>query len=129
MLFDTSYQDKKIEKQINETVGLPFSFMERWKLKGIGSKRLTIKSVSEVYSKYINAAHYVSNANLELRPKGLIIHFRHKLQAYSWVMPFNDLIIENKTGLVLKANDKFVTFQEKLEDNFLSKINNLRSGI
>ena len=122
MLFDTSYFDRKIEKQINEAVGRSFSFKERWKRKGIGSKRLTIAGISEEYKRYLNADHYQSRANIELRPKGIIVHFRHKLQAYSWVMPFSGLEIKNKKKLRLKSNGKFIDFTERIEDSFLKKI-------
>lgn len=129
MLFDTSYKDKKIERKINETVGPSFSFAERWKLKGIGSKRFSIKSVSEEYRGFVNAAHYISNANLELRPKGIIVHFRHKLQAYSWIMPFSDLVVENKTALHLMSDGKHITFGERLDDAFFDKMERVKNTL
>ncbi|MBC6399946.1 MAG: hypothetical protein GDA51_04485 [Ekhidna sp.] len=128
MIFDTSYFDKKIEKQINEAVGKSFSFKERCRLKGIGSKRLTITNISEEYRKYLNAEHYQSKANIELRPKGIIVHFRHKLQAYCWIMPFSDLEIKNEKKLSLASNGKFIDFIEQLEESFLEKINSTKAA-
>ena len=127
MLFNTSYFDKKIEKQINETIGGRFSFKERFRLKGIGSKRLTIMNISEEYKKYLNAEHYQSKANIELRPEGIIIHFKHKLQVYSWVMPFSDLQIKNEKELNITSNGKFIDFVEQLEADFLEKIDRMRT--
>ena len=127
MLFNTSYFDKKIEKQINETIGGRFSFKERFRLKGIGSKRLTIMNISEEYKKHLNAEHYQSKANIELRPKGIIIHFKHKLQVYSWIMPFSDLQIKNGKGLSITSNGKFIDFVERLEAAFLEKIDRMRT--
>ena len=127
MLFDTSYKDKKTEKQIDTAVGLPFSLKERWKLKGIGSKRLTIADIADEYKEFLNAAHYPSKANIELRPKGIIVHFRHKLQAYSWIMPFRDLDIENQGTLQLTSDSKRITFREKLEASFINKIEKTKS--
>ena len=112
MLFDTSYPDKETTRQINQAVGLPFSWRIRWKMGGIGSRRMVISSISEEYRQYLKADHYQSLANIELRPKGIIIHFRHKLQAYSWVMPYDTLIISFKASLLLESDGKFIEFNE-----------------
>ncbi len=124
MIFDTSYTDKTIIRKINNAVGEAFGFKERWKLGGIGSKRMVIEDISEEYRKYLNAEHYVSNANIELRPKGILIHFRHKLQAYSWVMPYTDLVIEKAERLTLTSNGKFIRFKDAIETNskFIEKM-------
>lgn len=124
MLFDTSYSDKRITKQINEAVGHPFSFKDRIKMGGIGSKRMVIGDISEEYQKYLKAAHYQSHANLELRPKGLIIHFRHKLEAYSWIMPYASLSLEASDSLRLTAEGKFISFTEELDEPFITKLQN-----
>ncbi|MFK7952311.1 MAG: hypothetical protein AB8B73_05650 [Ekhidna sp.] len=124
MIFDTSYTDKRIIRKINSAVGLPFGFKERWKLGGIGSRRMAIEEISPEYEKYLNADHYVSNANIELRPKGVLIHFRHKLQAYTWVMPYAHLKIEEGEKLKLTAEGKFIRFKNALEMNakFIEKM-------
>ncbi len=129
MVFNTSYQNKKIEKQIDQTVGNAFSFKERWSLGGIGSKRMKIRRVNEHYRKYLNADYYVSNANIEIRPKGLIIHFKHKLHAYSWTLPFDALVIKNESFLRLEAGDEFVEFLETAEETFLQKVNSVKSRL
>jgi len=122
MLFDTSYSDKRITRQINEAVGHPFSFLERIKMGGIGSRRMVIGDISEEYQKYLKAAHYQSHANLELRPKGLIIHFRHKLEAYSWIMPYASLAVEASDSLRLASEGKFISFAEELDEAFTRKL-------
>ena len=122
MLFDTSYSDKRITRQINEAVGHPFSFLERIKMGGIGSRRMVIGDISEEYQKYLKAAHYQSHANLELRPKGLIIHFRHKLEAYSWIMPYASLEVEASDLLRLTSDGKFISFAEELDEAFIRKL-------
>lgn len=126
MIYDTTYPDKETTRKIDTAVGKAFSFRERWRLSGIGSERMAIDKISEEYQKYLNAAHYVSNANLELRPNGLLLHFRHKLEVYTWVMPFEHLEIINEDALTLKSEGKFVQFKVKLEERFLKKVNQLR---
>ncbi|GAB4229689.1 MAG: hypothetical protein Tsb0034_01370 [Ekhidna sp.] len=122
MIYDTSYTDKETTKAINQAVGNSFSFKERWKMGGIGSRRMQITKISENYKNLLNAAHYVTNANIELRPKGIIIHFRHKLQAYSWVMPYASLVVEDHPSLVLKSTDGFVVFQQPIDEKFVKKL-------
>ncbi|MEQ6166408.1 hypothetical protein AAOE16_04375 [Ekhidna sp. MALMAid0563] len=122
MIFDTSYSDKEITRKINQAVGLPFSWKERWKMGGIGSRRMTIHEISEDYKKYLNADHYVSTASIELRPKGIIIHFRHKLQAYSWIMPFSSLKIEYDNSLRLESEGKHIYFDDPKNDPFIKRM-------
>lgn len=122
MIFDTSYSDKETTRKINEAVGHPFSWKQRWKMGGIGSRRMTIDSISEVYQKYMNASHYISSANIELRPKGVIIHFRHKLQAYSWIMPYSTLKIQYKHALRLESDGKHIHFNEPGNERFINQM-------
>ncbi len=122
MIYDTSYTDKRIVRKINEAVGVPFGWKERWKMGGIGSKRMVIKDISEEYRAYLNADHYQTNANIELRPKGVLIHFRHKLQAYSWVMPFAGLEIKLNELLTLQSDHKFITLDPGNEHEFITKL-------
>ena len=89
---------------------------------GIGSRRMVIGDISEEYQKYLKAAHYQSHANLELRPKGLIIHFRHKLEAYSWIMPYASLEVEASDLLRLTSDGKFISFAEELDEAFIRKL-------
>lgn len=126
MIYDTSYSDKETTREIDNAVGKSFSFMERWRMAGIGSSRLVISDISEEYKKYLNAEHYISNANIELRPKGILLHFRHKLQVYSWVMPYETLKIEEGNEPRFISNDKFIQFKSGIEPKFLGKLKSLK---
>lgn len=128
MLFDTTYKDRKTERAINLKVGKPFSFIERWRLKGIGSKRMTILDISTEYRKYISSTNVPSNGNIELRPKGVIIHFRHKLETYSWAMSYADLQVEKGASLKLTAEGKFITLSHLPTEHFLSKLLSLQNS-
>ena len=122
MLFDTTYTDKKITRQIDAAVGKPFTWKDRFKLGGIGSKRMVISDICEEYAQYINAAHYQSKANIELRPKGIIVHFRYKLESYSWIMPFETLSIKSNEGLLLSSDEKFISFSTEIDQSFINKM-------
>ncbi|WP_421764903.1 hypothetical protein [Ekhidna sp.] len=122
MIFDTSYSDKKTTRKINTAVGPPFSWKDRWKMKGIGSRRMTVSKISEEYKDYMNADHYISTANIELRPKGLIIHFRVKLQAYSWIMPRDSMKIIYDGALKLEKDGRFIQFNEPGNEKFIDQM-------
>jgi len=126
MIFDTSYSDKETTRQINKAVGPPFSWKERWKMGGIGSRRMVISHISEEYQKYMKADHYETKANLELRPEGIIIHFRHRLQAYSWIMPYSALKVKHDTSLRLESEGKFIQFDQVTgNESFIQRMMNL----
>ncbi|WP_425392160.1 hypothetical protein [Ekhidna sp.] len=122
MIFDTSYPDKETTRKINKAVGLPYSWKERWKMGGIGSRRMTIHAISEDYKKYLNADHYISTASIELRPKGIILHFRHKLQVYSWIMPYEALTIDFNEYLKLESSDQFIKFNDPGNEKFIRRM-------
>lgn len=122
MLFDTSYPDKETTRKINKAVGLPFNWKDRWRMGGIGSRRMIIHEISEEYQQYMNAEHYITTASIELRPKGIILHFRHKLQVYSWIMPYESLLIEYQESLKLSSEGKYIIFDKPENDAFIRKM-------
>ena len=122
MIFDTSYSDKETTRQINKAVGKPFSWKQRWKMGGIGSRRMTVNGISEELKQYMNAEHYISTASIELRPHGIIIHFRHKLQAYSWIMPYSELKIKYEHSLQLESKGKFIRFDDPDNERFINRM-------
>ncbi|WP_436515804.1 hypothetical protein [Ekhidna sp. To15] len=126
MIFDTSYSDKETTRKIDLAVGRSFSWQERLKMGGIGSRRMTINGISDEYKSYLNAEHYISTANIELRPKGIILHFRHKLQAYSWIMPYSSLNIQFSKILRLEADGHYIQFDDPKNDRFIDRMIKLR---
>ncbi|WP_424961557.1 hypothetical protein [Ekhidna sp.] len=122
MIFDTSYPDKETTRKINSEVGTAFNWKDRWKMGGIGSRRMTIHEISEDYKKYMNAEHYISSASIELRPKGIIVHFRYKLQEYSWIMPYKTLQVNYEGSLRLESEDHFIQFNDPKNDKFIRQM-------
>ncbi len=112
MLFNTSYTDKEITKQINNLVGKPFSFIKAIKLKGIGSKRMIIDEVSPNLHTVINLVNDINYGSIELRPKGILIHIGKGLQRFAWVIPYYKLVIYKTNGASIHADGKFIHFRE-----------------
>ncbi|WP_435262542.1 hypothetical protein [Tenacibaculum sp. nBUS_03] len=108
LIFNTTYTDKSDESEINELVGTPFSFFKRIQLKGIGSKRMIIYSVSKNFKKLINNVSDINYANIELRPKGIIVHFTQQLRRYSWAIPYYKLVIFNGDYFSIHSDSSFI---------------------
>ena len=122
MIYDVTYTDKNTIRKINAAVGPSFPFLDRIRLGGIGSPRMKIEEISEDYKKYMKADHYESKANIELRPQGILVHFRHKLESYAWVMPYVHLKITYDDKLLLESEGKFIRFSSGLKDTFIRKM-------
>lgn len=112
MLFNTSYTDKEITKQINNLVGKPFSFIKAIKLKGIGSKRMIIDEVSPNLHTIVNLVNDINYGSIELRSKGILIHIGKGLQRFAWVIPYYKLVIYKTNGASIHADGKFIHFRE-----------------
>lgn len=93
MLFNVSHNDKKTKKTINDLVGNPFGILENFKLRGIGSPRLNITKASQEIGLILNKTNALQYANIELRPKGIIIGFQSQLEVYALVIPFYKLVV------------------------------------
>jgi hypothetical protein len=93
MLVNVSYNDKEINRKIDEAVGKPFTLKERWKMDGIGSPKLFITQTSiEIHNLLILDIN-TNVCNIEIRPKGIIVGFRSRLDSYALIIPFYKLTI------------------------------------
>ena len=113
MIYDTSYYDQKITRAINTAVGKPFSLKERFKLKGIGSSRLVINEVSKDIKAKLPTDESVQKASIELRPNGIIIHFKKFTEHFSWAIPYYKLVIYSSEHFSIYENDSFIKFSKK----------------
>ncbi len=108
LVFNTTYTEKSEVNEINLLVGSPFSLIKKIKLKGIGSKRMIINSVSENFKELINNVSDINYANIELRPKGIIVHFTQQLKRFSWVIPYYKLVIFNGDYFSIHSNSSYI---------------------
>ena len=114
MILDTTYSNKSNDQLINDLVGQPYTFLESFKMKGIGSKRMIIDAASPNFKNYLNATEDVTYANLELRPKGLLVRINKGLNNYTWVVPFYHLVIYKTNGSSIHAQGKFIHFKNNI---------------
>lgn len=112
MLFNTSYKNKEFSKESNVALGSSFSFSERIKLGGIGSSRLVIEKFSPKLRPENMQSIVFNYANIELRPKGIIIHFANKLDRYSWIVPYYSLVVFSAQTFSIHSNGDFIQFKK-----------------
>lgn len=93
MLVNISYNDPKVKREIDEMVGKPFTLRERWSMGGIGSGKLFITETSIEIHNLLVLDNNLNQCNIELRPKGIIVHFRSLLETYGLIIPYYKLKI------------------------------------
>ena len=137
MLFNTSYTNKEYTKESAKMLGKAYSFFEKLKMGGIGSSRLIIDELSPKLQAKNPQTTAITYANIELRPKGIIVHFANRLDRYSWIIPYYRLVTYSNRSFSLHANGNFIKFRKnknyrsnkKFIDKMIDlKINYLKLG-
>ena len=88
MLLNVSYNNPEIKEKIDREVGKTLTLVDRFKLKGSGSPRLIITSVSIDIHNLLILDNNRNTCNIEIRPNGIIVRFRSLLETYALVIPF-----------------------------------------
>ena len=132
MLKNISYNNPKIIDEINDYVGKPYTILKRLKIGGIGSSKLVINSADSIIENLLNLDNNLNYCNIEIRPKGIIIHFKSLLETYGLIVPFYKLkIFKGKANEYSIYIDNFfikVNASEKNEHDFFKKILRLRAS-
>lgn len=131
MIVDYSTRPVRITREINELVGKPFSFKMRLIMRGIGSHRMKIeKSSIEIYEK-LSKFQQIKYGSVELRPKGILVHFKDNLTHWVWVIPYYKLVLYQTDYDSIHADGNFLNFNKvslkQTNELFFKKILNLRN--
>tara|TARA_A100000164_G_scaffold100445_1_gene87810 strand:+ start:1863 stop:2264 length:402 start_codon:yes stop_codon:yes gene_type:complete len=126
MLINVSYNNPKIKSKINSLIGSPYSFFERIKMGGVGSRNLKILGSSTQIQNVLNLDNNQNRCNIEIRKKGIIIFFRSLLETYALVIPFYKLnIFKGDSNIYSVHIDQFkinIQVKNKSDFNFFKKI-------
>jgi hypothetical protein len=132
VLKNISYNNKIIKNEIDKLVGPAFSWRQRFRMKGIGSPGFKVVRASS----HIEALLAVNNrrwqCHVELRPSGIILAFRSRLETYGWIVPYRSLsILKNEDYLSLYSAQYFVKVvweaQSIAANKFLMKLLTLKA--
>lgn len=107
MLLSVSFSDAEITRKINTELGSAYSWRERLKMRGNGSPKLILKETSEEISNLMDRDNNRNVCNIELRPKGIIVGFRSKLESYALIIPYEKLVLTTKEGGYLIQKDEY----------------------
>ncbi|CAM1368144.1 Arginyl-tRNA synthetase [Tenacibaculum litopenaei] len=130
MVFNTTYTEREDIRAMNALVGEPFSLMKRIKMGGVGSSRLMILQVSEHFKSLLNQVSDINYINIELRPKGVIVHLTQRLKRFAWAIPYYKLVVFNTSHFSIHADGNFIRVaknkQHAINKKFLRKMMNLK---
>ncbi|MDG4716501.1 hypothetical protein [Winogradskyella marincola] len=111
MLIDTTHYNSEHKQIIADLVGSPFCLVQKLKLRGVGSKRMIVDEVSPNLQQVLNIVSDINYGNIELRPKGILIHITKGLKNFTWIIPYYHLVIYKINGSSIHAQGKFVHFR------------------
>jgi len=115
MILNISYQNKSQEQEINLLVGFSYTFWESLKMGGSGSQKLIVIDCHEIFDPYLKQLQSTKYCNIELRPKGIGLRFRYKLETIGWFIPYSNL------------SYKYDRFYLKIKDQNTSYFMNLKA--
>lgn len=130
-IYNITYRNKENEKLIDQEMGIAYGLIEKIKLNGIGSRRLTIENLSPNIQHLALKVSGIQYANIELRPKGVIIHVNQGVYTHAWTIPFYHLNIYNGDYFTIHGAGRFIQFNKekcwKENKKFIKKLVSLKS--
>lgn len=132
MIFNTTHKNEDYDIESASLVGKPLNLVQRIKQGGIGSSRLMIHKISPKLNLSKLKFSEIDYANIELRPKGIIVHFTKKLERFSWVIPYYRLVVYNTQFFGIYGNGNFIQFLKnknyKENKKFIDKMVQLKNN-
>ena len=130
MILNTTYTNKDNDQTINELVGRPYGLFKKLKMKGIGSGRMIIDEVSPKLERALLNGPDLNYANIELRPKGILVRITRRLDNFTWIIPYYQLYTFMTNGFSIHGQGEFLHFRNdrflKGNKDFIKKMLNLK---
>lgn len=130
MILNTTYTNKDNDATIDNLVGSPYSFLKKLRMKGIGSGRMIIDKVSPKLQRALLNGPDINYANIELRPKGILVRITRRLDNFTWIIPYYQLYTYMTNGLSIHGQGEFLHFKNdrflKNNKEFIKKMLNLK---
>ncbi len=111
MILNTTHHNADHKQIIADLIGNSFSLVQKLKLGGIGSKRMIVDDVSPNMKSMMNLVSDINYANIELRPKGILVMINKGLKTFTWVIPYYQLVIYKTNGSSIHAQGRFIHFK------------------
>ena len=107
MIFDITYTDRMVNLEMARLVGWPFGWLSKERWQGIGSERCKVVSSSDEVDEIFNGDYKRNFTNIELRPKGIVIRIRYRLEVFAIAIPYAELRLENANDGLKIGTDRF----------------------
>ena len=129
MLVNKKIKKIELQSKLNESAGKGFTLIERIKKSIYGSQKYRIISIWNNYlSDKFSESSDIVYSNIELRKKGISLHFRFKNEEYLDCCHYNKLkIMNNDNVLTLQIDNSIYELQyknPKQNNLFIKKIYN-----
>ena len=112
MILNLTYYNKENNMKIDEVLGFKFNLIKSLKLKGTGSRRMIIENFSSHFSKVKSDFNDIQYANVELRPKGIVVHINKGIENYGWIIPYFRLSIFSSNFFSIHSEGAFINFNK-----------------
>lgn len=116
MILDFTAPTKDQIKLVNDLVGQDYSLFEKIRLGGIGSHKMILSNFSDGFRKLLRPNQNLIYGNIEIRPKGIIIHLSHVNSRFSWIVPFYRMSIFQSDDFAIHSSGEFLKF--RIDGNF-----------
>ena len=130
MLLNTTYKNEEHEEIMRDLVGNSFSLKKKLMMRGVGSGRMVIDEASPRLESTLMNGPDLNYANIELRPKGILIRITRRHDNFTWIIPYYHLHIYKTEGLSVHGQGQFLHFRENqmLHNNkpFFRKLSSLK---
>jgi hypothetical protein len=120
MIYNITRTDINTDQAVDQLIGKRFGILYKLRNGGIGSEPFIIYTASPDFQIELESQEYDRKCNIELRPKGIIVHFRKRSSSFIWPIPFDQLTL-NQSGNLLTVNGD--TSYAKLKPRVKSKKN------
>ena len=126
MIFNTTHTDREITRLIDKLVGKPYSFLDRFRVGGVGSRRMNVLELSPSLQDYQMRNEDIQFGLLELRPEGLLVLLNRQHHDFTWAIPYYKLYLYFSKNLTVHAEGHFIKFLNGYSENkeFVQRILN-----
>lgn len=130
MILDITHNDPVVKQKIKNLTGSAFSWIQRFRMNGIGSGKLRITDSGESLKRLLYDNPDTLYCNIELRSKGIVAGFMTGRRVYGWIVGYDQLVvIQDQDQLTITAADMFMKlkapFNQSLNHKFLQKLTRL----
>jgi hypothetical protein len=131
MIYNTTHPNEDYNKETNTYLGQSFPFLTKLKMGGVGSGRMMLAEVSPNLQLTEKRFSEIDYGNIELRPKGILVHYTNGLDRFAWAIPYYRLVIYNSTYFSIHAEGNFLKFIKNIKyiENkmFINKMTNYKN--